>query len=318
MLIDQIARETGLSGPQILEIARCAPYSYRTYTIPKRSGGGVRVISHPSRKLKVLQRWLADRVLIDLPIHDLVYSYRRGKSIRDNADLHKNANYLLRVDLKDFFPSISRVDVTSLLRLHKTDFQIPVSDEDISFVARVVCKGNAITIGAPSSPVISNAVLYNFDVKVTELSTKYAVTYTRYADDLYFSTCLPNVLTTLLAEVKAVLQTLPFPKVIINDDKTIFTSRKRRIVVTGLVVTTDRKISLGREKKRHIRGLLHRFSENRLDNDKISYLKGYLSYCSGSEPEFIVALRRKYGDLLLENVFKTPIFMRKIVIPKRK
>ena len=313
MLVDQIVRETGLSSLQVNEIINQAPHSYCTYTIPKRSGGGTRVISHPEKKLKMLQRWITERILADLPVHESVYSYRPKTSIAKHALVHKHANFFLRVDLQDFFPSITLRDVNALLMDRKNVIKLPLSDSDIVLISRLVCKGRAITIGSPSSPAISNTILYGFDVIATELAQKYAATYSRYADDLYFSTCTPNVLAALFQDVKVAIQQLPYPRLVINDDKTTFTSRKRKIVVTGLVISTERKISLGREQKRHIRGLLHKFGEGQLNDDRISYLKGYLSYCSGVEPEFIKSIKIKYGESLFEKLKKLPIKARKIV-----
>lgn len=318
MLIDQIARETGFTNDQIVEILRRAPHAYCVYRIPKRSGNGFRVIAHPSRTLKVLQRWLADRVLCDLPIHDSVYSYRLGKSVKDHAAVHINTNFLLRIDLTNFFPSITNKDVLSLLRLRKSSLKMPLSDDDLLTIARIVCKGKEITIGSPSSPVISNAVLYDFDVSATSVASAFGAIYTRYADDLYFSTNAPNVLSDLLGEIRKLFDQLSFPKVVINEEKVIFTSRKRRKVVTGLVITSDKKISLGREKKRYIRGLLYRFGEGGLGEKEISYLKGYLSFCKVSEPGFLLALGKKYGDDLFVKLFNEPTVRIKKIASQRK
>lgn len=312
MLIDQIVRETGFSSDQVLGILKRAPHAYCIYTIPKRSGNGVRVIAHPARQLKLLQRWIADRVLADLPIHESVYSYRTGRSVRDHACVHKDTNFLLRIDLTDFFPSITRRDVVALLMLRRSSLKTILTDTDLAVIAKLVCKGNAITIGSPSSPIISNAVLYDFDVKASDIASQYGAIYTRYADDLYFSTNSPNILSTVLEEVRATFRDLPFPRVIINEDKVVFTSRKRKKVVTGLVITPGRNISLGRAKKRHIRGLLHRFGEGLLGDKDISYLKGYMSYCSDVEPEFVNSVKRKYGELLLEQLINTPTVVRKV------
>ncbi len=318
MSSSQISRETGFSEEQIFEIIRKAPHSYRVYSIPKRNGDGFRLIEHPSRQLKTIQRWLADRLLVRLPIHDAVFSYRPNLNVRDHASVHASSNYLLRIDLRDFFPSIKRHDVEALLSLRAESLQFQLSAEDLSIVARVVCKGDRLTIGAPSSPVLSNAVLYGFDVRASQIAATYQATYTRYADDLYFSTDAPDVLSRVLEEVRNALNDLPFPQVFINEEKTIFTSRKRRKVVTGIVVTPDKKLSLGREKKRYIRSLLFQFASGSLDEKSISYLKGYLAYCAVVEPEFIDSLKRKYGEAQLVQLNAAPTVMRKAPPSKKK
>lgn len=296
MLVGQISKEIGFSQSEVLEIARRASHAYKIYMIKKRTGNGYRTISHPARDLKLLQQWLATRLLSVLPIHDCVYSYRSGVSVTHHAARHRNNNYLLRIDIKDFFPSISRQDVYSLLVENKDRYNPVLTDDDIDLVVKLACKGSAITIGAPSSPAISNAILYYFDSTCATRATELSATYTRYADDIFFSTNEPNILSGVLVEVRELLNRLPWPKLQINNAKTIFTSKKRRRVVTGLVLSSTNEVSIGRDKKRYVRSLLHNFILGTLSETDISYLKGYLSYAVSVEPKFLGALKAKYGE----------------------
>ena len=94
-----------------------------------------------------------------LPVHDCVYSYRADLSVRAHAIVHRQNNYLLRLDIKDFFPSIGKQDIYHLLAANADRFIPALENPDIELIARLACKGGAITIGAPSSPSISNAIL---------------------------------------------------------------------------------------------------------------------------------------------------------------
>jgi len=311
MLVEQMSKEIGLPQDQILKIAKQASHAYKTYSIKKRSSAGYRTISHPSRILKLLQSWLATRFLSVLPIHECVYSYRKDISIKAHAAIHQSNNYLLRVDLTDFFPSITQKDIYNLLLANRELYSPNLTDEDFKFVLRVACKGNAITIGAPSSPVLSNAILYNFDVIWAKRAKELSVIYTRYADDLYFSTNEPNVLSKVLEEVRENLNTLSWPKLRINELKTIFTSRKRKRVVTGLVLTSTNKLSIGRDKKRHVKSLIHQFILGKLSESDASYLKGYLSYAVNVEPSFMESLKTKYGEGFLVELSKLKYVTRK-------
>ena len=311
MLVEQMAKEIGLSQDQILSIANRASHSYKNYFIKKRSTNGHRLISHPAQDLKLLQTWLATRLFSALPIHECVFSYRRDISIKRHAGMHRSSNYLLRIDITDFFPSISRRDIYHLLESNRDRYVPALTVEDLKLVLQIACKGNAITIGAPSSPILSNAILYNFDVHWAKRAKELAVTYTRYADDLYFSTNEPNILSQVLIEVRDNLNALDWPKLRINDAKTIFTSKKRRRVVTGLVLSSTNAISIGREKKRHIRSLIHQFILGKLPERDISYLKGYLSYAGNVEPAFVEALKRKYGEGFLKEISKIAHVTRK-------
>ena len=93
----------------------------------------------------------------------------------------------MKIDFSNFFPSLKRKDVKTVLESHLAD-KLPDLEEDIGIILDIVCKKGALTIGAPSSPVLSNAILYDFDCFVSTLCVKEQVTYSRYADDLYTST----------------------------------------------------------------------------------------------------------------------------------
>ena len=122
MILERIARETGVSVDDLSIIVRTASRRYKTYFIRKRTGGR-RVISHPTPEIKFLQRWMIRNLFGALPVQHAVTSYREGLGVAHNARLHANQNYLLKIDFEDFFPSIGADDVRSLLLAHSTDFE---------------------------------------------------------------------------------------------------------------------------------------------------------------------------------------------------
>src|SRR5260221_6222266 len=105
MIIEKMALELGIPINFVTSLSRTASHEYKTYGIPKRSGG-TRIIHHPSRRLKALQRWLLLRAFDHLPVHAAAMAYRKGVSILANARIHAPSRYLLRMDFQDFFPSI--------------------------------------------------------------------------------------------------------------------------------------------------------------------------------------------------------------------
>ena len=150
--------------------------------------------------------------------------------------------------------------------------------------------------------MISNVVMYEFDQ--TWASWDHSVEYTRYADDLAFSTDVPDLLSTLLASLRQDLAVRASPRLRINENKTVFTSWKRRRRVTGLVLTSTGTVSLGREQKRYVRSLVHQFVGRELDGERLSYLKGFLAYALSVDPAFVKALGRKYGQATVIAVLK--------------
>ena len=180
---------------------------------------------------------------------------------------------------------------------------VDLAEQDIDTVLNIVCRNGQLTIGAPSSPAISNAILYTFDEIISENCRPQGVFYTRYADDISFSTNGPNVLSKVRHLVENTLRDQLSPRLHINDDKTSFTSKKRRRSVTGLTLTSENKISIGREKKREIRTLCYQFLANELSPERVAYLRGYLSFVRSVEPSFIESLRSKYGSDTIERIF---------------
>lgn len=102
MIVDALQRQSGLSRSRLLFLANSASQRYKVYTIGKRTGGQ-RVIEHPSRELKAIQRWLIGYLLSKFPTHKSATAYKEGASIRINALRHTNSSYTLRLDFSNFF-----------------------------------------------------------------------------------------------------------------------------------------------------------------------------------------------------------------------
>lgn len=294
MILEQMANRLALPISFLLKLAKTASYRYKEYTIPKRTGG-TRTIHHPARELKLLQSWLLENVLIGLPVHGAATAYSKGSSIKRNAEIHLANNYLLRVDFEDFFPSLKGSDVDAVLRAHQQRLaNVNLTNQDIDFIRLIVCRHGRLTIGAPTSPQLSNAIMFEFDETWSRRASDLEVKYTRYADDLYFSTSRPNVLRELLAGVRESLVAGGGPTLRINQHKTVFSSRKRRRLAAGLVLTSDRKISIGRKRKRLLKSLAMKLKHKMLEPAEVAHLRGWISYLRSVEPGFVLALERKY------------------------
>jgi RNA-directed DNA polymerase len=209
MIIERMANELGVSTLYIENLARGASHAYVEYSIKKRTGG-VRTIHHPSKPLKALQRWLLFNVIQELPVHSQAVAYRKGRSILDNARAHQSSKYLLRMDLSNFFPSITQADLAKYIAERPALFA-GWSAADIDTFCRIVCRKSLLTIGAPTSPALSNAICYDMDTLLQALAAKHGATYTRYADDLFFSTKQPNTLRQIETEAQEIIPRLKVP-----------------------------------------------------------------------------------------------------------
>ncbi|OCH19470.1 retron St85 family RNA-directed DNA polymerase [Aliivibrio logei] len=293
ILLKYLAKELLLDESYIEELANSASNHYKSFTIPKKSGGD-RLINQPSRELKALQRTLHDNILSKLPIHDSAFAYRDGQSIDKHAKVHLSARYLLRLDFKDFFESIKAHDIYRFINKHGINLLDNWSELDTKLLVDIVCYKQKLTMGSVTSPILSNAICFALDKQLEKICYMHDVKYSRYADDLFFSTSKPNVLRKIEKDVFNVVAALNEPeKLKINRKKTYHSSKKNRMSVTGIILTTDGNISIGRDNKRKVRTMV--FSWNKLDVVEKRYLQGYLSFCASIEPEFINSLCNKYG-----------------------
>ncbi|NAX35879.1 reverse transcriptase domain-containing protein, partial [Vibrio sp. V29_P1S30P107] len=128
--------------------------------------------------------------------------------------------------------------------------------------------------------------------------------YTRYADDLTFSTTHKNILFQHLNEVRKVLKKEFGARLVLNESKTVFSSKAHNRHVTGVTLTNNNKISLGRDKKRYISSLIHKFKLGLLDQEDIYHLQGLISYAKHIEVRFLRNMSLKYGANVLDSIRK--------------
>lgn len=300
IFINELALNFEKTPLYIFKFSTRASRQYRRYTIPKRTGG-IRTIYQPSKELKSYQRYIVKKIFQKLPIHESVYSYRKNLSIKNLAEKHKNDRFLLRIDFKDFFPSIHGENIRKFLTDNK-NLPLEISDKEITLINLIVCKSNALTIGAPSSPIISNTILFDFDKDLDEYCKTNGIKYSRYSDDLYFTTSINDKLKDIIGFVKNYKFKFDM-KLKINEKKNIFSSKKSKRLITGLSLTTENKVSIGRKQKRYLKSLINNFKYNNLEISKLNYLKGYLAYLKSVEPEYIDLLSKKYSEELIKELF---------------
>ena len=241
---------------------------YTTLTIPKKNGGE-RVIHAPKKELKFLQKKLADILWecylesleskskdknFKIPV--LSHAFEKGKSIITNSQMHRNKKYILNIDLKDFFDSFNFGRVRGFF-IKDRDFA--VSPEIATVIAQIACYQGKLPQGAPSSPIITNLITRILDYRIVKIAKKYRFTYSRYADDMTFSTNrelnsnklrASKELENFLTELEEVIVSSGFE---INPKKTRLSNNMQRQEVTGLVV--NKKITVKREYVKNTRAM---------------------------------------------------------------
>ena len=203
-----------------------------------------RLISAPSKNLKIRQRWILDNILINIPISDFAYGFKTGCSIKNNAMIHANHTYAICLDIKDFFPSIKFDSVVSIFS--KCGYSSSASKR----LAQLCCYNRELPQGAPTSPQISNIICKDLDIQLNSIALKYDAAYSRYADDITFSA--NDDINDALPIIKKTIQSFGFQ---INNSKTTIYSKGQPKFITGLVVqngTVRIPKKLKRELKKEI------------------------------------------------------------------
>jgi RNA-directed DNA polymerase len=300
MLADTMSSELSVSVDFIRSMGKSASHRYKTFFIAKRNGG-YREIHHPAKELKALQRWIAFNIANRFEVHHCATAYIKGASVRDNASRHQRSRYLLRMDFASFFESISDMDVIEHCRHYRSMLPEGWGDDDSGLLAALCCRNGRLTIGAPSSPALSNALCLDLDRALDAIAVSAGVCYSRYADDLFFSSARQGALGEVERQVHAAVAACVHPRALhVNAKKTIHSSRKHRRRVTGLVLTSDGGLSLGWDKKRWIRSQIHR--ANALTDAEWERLRGWLGQVKSVEPDFLTRLEDRYGAALIADI----------------
>jgi RNA-directed DNA polymerase len=230
---------------------------YISFQIPKKSGG-TRLIQAPQGALKVLQRNLADLLYNCRSELEAQHSRRpishgfrkKPLSIFSNASVHKNRRYVLNLDLEDFFPTFNFGRVRGFF-IKNQEFM--VAEKVATVIAQIACHEGSLPQGSPCSPIIADMIAHILDVRLVQLAKVHKVTYSRYADDLTFSTSQKAFPAELAAREDvvgsewelgaALINAIERCGFAINPAKTRVQVRTSRQVVTGLVVNTKVNIS---------------------------------------------------------------------------
>lgn len=268
---------------------------YRQFHIERRNGGTPRLIQTPIKPIRDMQAKLLPVLEEAYEPWPHVHGFVRGRSTVTNAEIHRRQRWIVRVDLKDFFPTINFGRVQGMFMAHP--FDLP--EEVATTVAQICCYDGALPQGAPTSPIISNLICRGLDARLAKLARSAHCNYTRYADDICFSAGRKEV-SRLIAEIvdrrpllsvelRSIVNNEGF---IINDEKSRFMPRYQRQRVTGIVV--NRKLNVPREYYRHLRAVLHIWEKYGESDAERAFIRARPSRNWPPEkpaPEFSLAVR---------------------------
>lgn len=229
---------------------------YHSFSIPKKSGGCRQILS-PERNLKLMQRCL-NRILQTLyQAPSSANGFVPHRSVADNARFHIGKKYVFNTDLKDFFPSITYDRVYNSLIIKPFEFPYNIAE----VIAGLCCTETvldgqsriALPQGAPTSPVMANAVCLPLDRKCSGLAKRFGVSYSRYADDITFSSNKNMFFlgSDFMTEFQMIIASQHFS---INHDKDRVQNYAGRQLVTGLVV--NNKVNVSKQFLRDLENII--------------------------------------------------------------
>ena len=244
------------------------PNRYFQFQIPKKKAGEFRTITAPNAGLKCIQRCLNAMLLEKFTAHPAANGFVPGKSIVDNAKVHLGQRYIYNIDLKDFFPSIKVGRVYACLQLPPFSFD----KNTASLIADLCCHDGVLPQGAPTSPTITNIVCKRLDWRLSKLAQRYNMRYSRYADDITFSS-MENLFHDDGDFIKSLHYFIDKEGFCINDAKTRLNSYYQRQEVTGL--TINEKPNVTQKYVKLIRIVLHNWDKKGQDYAESKFLETY-------------------------------------------
>ncbi|HZX73904.1 MAG TPA: reverse transcriptase domain-containing protein [Cyclobacteriaceae bacterium] len=289
--------------------------NYKSFTIKKRSGGD-RIISSPVESLKIIQQKLNVVLSLIYKPRPSVHGFCLDRSIVTNAKIHSKKAYVFNLDLENFFPSINFGRVRGLFIAHPFNFPAEVA----TILAQISIFNNELPQGSPISPIISNFICSSLDGQLQELARRNNLLYTRYADDITFSSWekfFPEIILKKTAgspvvgvDLEKIINSNGF---IVNQKKVRVSSSRKRQEVTGLI--NNKFPNVKRDYVREVRVMLYNWEKYGITRAKSEYIlkNGVLDRNPAyPEPDFKNVILGKINFLKMVKGYRNPVY-RKLI-----
>ena len=242
--LSSLERDLGIDAKTLYAVSNNISKHYHKAKLPKKDGG-YRNLSVPDEVLKSIQRRIADVLLIHMPVSRYAKAYRFGSSTLRNAKQHVGKQVVLKLDILHFFDSIRYSTAKDKV------FPEEIYAEPLRILLTMLCyRKDALPQGAPSSPAITNIILYEFDEQIGQWCRERGIAYTRYCDDMTFSGEFDPA--EVIRFVRLELKKMGF---LLNEQKTRIQRPGQQQTVTGIVV--NEKMSIPADYRRKLRQELY-------------------------------------------------------------
>ncbi|CEN85132.1 retron St85 family RNA-directed DNA polymerase [Paraclostridium sordellii] len=274
---DHLSKLLGIHPIYLYTLTNSSDKFYRKFKINKKNGKK-RNIEEPLSILKEAQYWILEHILLKCSCSNYTKAFKANSSIKENAKFHKKQNIVINLDIEDYFGTIKGHKVYEFFRT------LGYNNEVSIMLTKICTNKDSLPQGSPTSPYLSNIITENLDNKLAELAKKeeYGLRYTRYADDITFSTNNKINITNLIIDTKYVLKQEGFK---INYKKTKVISSNKRQMVTGIVVND--KLQVSKQQRRKVRQAMYYIEKYDLESHirNIGWQKGkdkYLRHLLGN------------------------------------
>ena len=262
--IEELARRLGVGNDELRDVT----VSYHESWIPKRSGGSRRLLI-PNPELKSLQRLILHRLLAKLQTHEAVTGFESGLSIVENALPHVGQAVIIKLDIKDFFPTTGADRVDAYFR------RVGWDAECAALLTRLTTHEDGLPQGAPTSPRLSNLINFGLDESIRRFVCGWRRgAYTRYADDLTIS-FRRDYPQRIRGVIQFVTRRLRRDGYELNPSKVRILRQHQQQRVTGLVV--NGRVNIPRQIRRKLRAIEHRLNSGRSATMTREQLDGWKS-----------------------------------------
>jgi RNA-directed DNA polymerase len=252
--------------PQLLGALIFNTPAFYKELILKKNKGGVRLINIPDQNLRNIQKTIYHKILQKFIAHESAHAYVKGRSIITNAREHLESDYMLKLDILDFFGSVRGdlvkdkfIQIAEVFDRQKSnDPSLPLpsfSDDECNYLEKLCTLNGGLPQGGITSPHLSNLIFYKIDEIIRDHCKNNLIVYTRYSDDMIFSG--PNKKVFKVEKyVREILKTYGF---CLNFDKMIALNKNDAKYVTGLFVQNG-TIRISKSRRREIRQNFHEYS----------------------------------------------------------
>ncbi len=223
--LSSLTNDLGVSAKALYSLSNHVSSHYYQTKIPKKNGE-YRELSVPDEFLKTIQKRIVEKLLVYEEVSSYATAYRYGASTVKNAYPHLKKNTMLKLDIRHFFDHIIYPMVKEKIFVKEK-----YSESNRILLSLLCIYNNALPQGAPTSPIISNIIMKDFDNAVGEWCKEKGIRYTRYCDDMTFSGDFNYI--EVISFVKKELKKMGF---YLNDNKTVVARKGQKQIVTGIIV----------------------------------------------------------------------------------